>query len=145
MADLPVGSIVMFDGVTPPTGWYNCDGSTHSGIVTPNLIGRFPKGVPSGGTLGEVGGSDTHVHSNLDTGYATHGHGATSGNSGGASGEVVDSVWGGSTYSGVDEHQHLLSVAALSNQNSHKHTTPNTAAGSSMPPYIRLRYIMRCE
>ena len=69
MADLPVGSIVMFDGVTPPTGWYNCDGSTHSGIVTPNLIGRFPKGVPSGGTLGETGGSDTHDHSNLDTGH----------------------------------------------------------------------------
>ena len=145
MADLPVGSIVMFDGVTPPTGWYNCDGSTHSGVVTPNLIGRFPKGVPSGGTLGEVGGSDTHVHSNLDTGYATHGHGATSGNSGGADGATISGVWSGSTYSGVGQHQHLLSVAALSSQNSHKHTTPNTAAGSSMPPYIRLRYIMRCE
>ena len=145
MADLPVGSIVMFDGVTPPTGWYNCDGSTHSGIVTPNLIGRFPKGVPSGGTLGETGGSDTHDHSNLDTGYATHGHGAVSGNSGGADGTTVSGVWAGSTYSGVAGHRHLLSVAALSNQNSHKHTTPNTAAGSSMPPYIRLRYIMRCE
>jgi len=145
MADLPVGSIVMFDGVTPPTGWYNCDGSTHSGIVTPNLIGRFPKGVPSGGTLGETGGSDTHDHPNLDTGYATHGHGATSGNSGGADGTTISGVWSGSTYSGVAGHQHLLSVAALSSQNSHKHTTPNTAAGSSIPPYIRLRYIMRCE
>jgi len=145
MADLPVGSIVMFDGVTPPTGWYDCDGSTHSGIVTPNLIGRFPKGVPSGGTLGETGGSDTHVHSNLDTGYATHGHGAVSGNSGEADGTTVSGVWSGSTSSGVDGHQHLLSVAALSNQNPHAHTTPNTAAGSSMPPYIRLRYIMRCE
>lgn len=145
MADLPVGSIVMFDGVTPPTGWYNCDGATHSGIVTPNLIGRFPEGVPSGGTLGETGGSDTHIHSNPDTGYTTHGHGATSGNSGEADGTTISGVWSGSTYSGVGGHQHLLSIAALSNQNSHKHTTPNTAAGSSMPPYIRLRYIMRCE
>ncbi len=145
MADLPIGSIVMFDGVTPPVGWYDCDGSTHSGVVTPNLIGAFPKGVPSGGTLGATGGSDTHSHTNLDTGYQTHGHTATSENSGAASGTTIGDIWAGSTYSGVAGHQHLLSVAALSNQNSHKHTTPNTAAGSSMPPYIRLRYIMRCE
>ncbi len=145
MADLPIGSIVMFDGVTPPVGWYDCDGATHSGVVTPNLIGRFPKGVPSGGTLGATGGSSTHVHSNSDTGDQTHGHAATSANSGGADGTTVSGIWAGSTYSGVDAHQHLLSIAALTNQNSHKHTTPNTADGSSMPPYIRLRYIMRCE
>ena len=145
MADLPIGSIIMFDGITPPVGWYDCDGSTHSGVVTPNLIGRFPKGVPSGGTLGAIGGSSTHTHTNLDTGYQTHGHATTSANSGAASGSSVGNIWSGSTYTGVKEHQHLLSIAALTNQNSHKHTSPNTVAGSSMPPYIRLRYIMRCE
>lgn len=145
MADLPIGSIVMFDGVTPPVGWYDCDGSTHSGVVTPNLIGRFPKGVPSGGTLGATGGSGTHSHTNLDSGYQTHGHTATSGNSSVASSPSVGNIWGGNTYSGVKEHQHLLSISASSSQGSHKHTVPNTDSGSSMPPYIRLRYIMRCE
>lgn len=145
MADLPIGSIVMFDGVTPPVGWYDCDGSTHSGVVTPNLIGAFPKGVPSGGTLGATGGSDTHSHTNSDTGYQTHGHTATSANSGAAVGSSIGNIWDGSTHSGVKEHQHLLSISALSSQDSHKHTVPNTDSGSSMPPYIRLRYIMRCE
>jgi len=145
MADLPIGAIIMFDGITPPVGWYDCDGSTHSGVVTPNLIGRFPKGVPSGGTLGATGGSATHSHTNLDSGYQTHGHAATSANSGAASGSSVGNIWSGSTYTGVKEHQHLLSIAALTNQNSHNHPVPNTASGSSLPPYIRLRYIMRCE
>ena len=145
MADLPIGSIVMFDGVTPPTGWYDCDGSSHAGVTTPNLLNRFPKGVPSGGTLGATGGSSTHVHSNSDTGDQTHGHAATSANSGGADGTTVSGIWAGSTYSGVGGHQHLLSIAALVNQLIHRHTAPNTDSGSSMPPYIRLRYIMRCE
>jgi microcystin-dependent protein len=145
MADLPIGSIVMFDGANPPVGWYDCDGSTHSGITTPNLIGRFPKGVPSGGTLGATGGSSTHTHTNLDTGYQTHGHAAASANSSVGSTPSVGNIWGGSTYSGVGQHQHLLSISALSSQDSHKHTVPNTASSSSLPPYIRLRYIMRCE
>ena len=145
MADLPIGSIVMFSGTTPPVGWYDCDGSTHSGVVTPNLIGRFPKGVPSGGTLGATGGSSTHTHTNLDTGLQTHGHAQVSGTTVTASGTTVSEIWGGGTTSGVGSHTHPITIAALTNQNSHKHTTPNTAAGSSMPPYIRLRYIMRCE
>lgn len=145
MADLPVGSIIMFNGTTPPIGWYDCDGASHGGITTPNLIGRFPKGVPSGGTLGATGGSSTHTHSNLVTGYATHGHAAVNGTSTAASGTSVNEIWAGTTYSGVGAHQHTLSISALSSQNSHQHTVPDTNSGSSLPPYIRLRYIMRCE
>lgn len=146
MADLPIGSIIMFDGTAAPVGWYDCDGSTHAGVITPNLQGLFPMGVPaSGGSLGSTGGSSTHSHTNLYTGYQTHGHSATSGNSGQASGTTIGNIWSGSTYSGVKEHQHLLSIAALASQNSHRHSMPNTLTGSSNPPYIRLRYIMRCE
>lgn len=145
MAELPIGTIVMFDGVTPPAGWYDCDGSTQGGLVTPNLIGAFPKGVlASGGVLGATDGFTTHVHTNESTGSATHGHAQVSGNSAMSNGNSVPNIWaGGST--GLGEHQHLLSVAAVSNQESHVHTVPNTASGSSLPPYIRLRYIMRCE
>jgi microcystin-dependent protein len=145
MVDLPIGSIVMFDGVTPPAGWYDCDGYTRNGITTPNLIGAFPMGVPiSGGSLGATGGSTTHIHTNLASGNATHGHGAVSGNSGVSSGSRVGNIWAGSSY-GLDYHQHLVSVAAVSSQETHNHTVPNTDSGSSLPPYIRLRYIMRCE
>lgn len=145
MADLPIGSIVMFSGTTPPAGWYDCDGASHSGVVTPNLIGKFPTSVPSGGTLGATGGSDTHIHTNLDTGYQTHGHAQVSGTTVTASGTTVSEIWGGDTTSGVGSHTHPITIAALTNQDSHKHTMPNTAAGTSLPPYIRLRYIMRCE
>jgi microcystin-dependent protein len=145
MVDLPIGSIVMFDGVTPPAGWYDCDGYTRGGITTPNLIGSFPRGVlASGGSLGATGGSTTHIHTNVDSGYATHGHGAVSGNSGISSGSSVPNIWADSSY-GLYNHQHLISVAAVSSQASHKHPIPNTGEGSSLPPYIRLRYIMRCE
>lgn len=144
MADLPIGSIIMFDGATLPAGWFDCDGSTHGGIETPNLIGKFPMGVPSGGTLGAFGGAATHVHTNLDTGYQTHGHAATSANTGVSSGSV-GGIWAGSSYYGLAEHQHTVSIGAVSESTSHKHTVPDTVEASSLPPNISLRYIMRCE
>lgn len=144
MADLPIGSIIMFDGSTLPAGWFDCDGSTHGGIETPNLIGKFPMGVPSGGTLGAVGGASTHDHANLDTGLQTHGHAATNANTGTSSGSV-GGIWGGTSYYGLAAHQHAVSIGAVSEQASHKHTMPNTDSASLLPPNISLRYIMRCE
>lgn len=145
MADLPVGSIVMFDGTSLPVGWYDCDGSTHSGIVTPNLIGVFPKGVlVSGGSLGATGGVSTHSHSNPSTAGNTHSHGSVSKVSSGQNGNQ-DGVASGSTHQGFINHTHNVTISNVNSPANHAHTTPNTAAGSSMPPYIRLRYIMRCE
>lgn len=144
MMDLPIGAIVMFDGSSPPPGWYDCDGGTYAGITTPNLIGAFPRGVPAGGNLGASGGTATHNHGNQNTGTATHGHGAASTNSGTTT-QRVGGIWGGSTFTVVEDHQHLITAAALTNQANHFHTMPATSAASSMPPYIRLRYIMRCE
>lgn len=145
MAELPIGSIIMFDGSSLPAGWYDCDGSEHGGVTTPNLIGSFPRGVlASGGSLGATGGAATHTHTNSDTGTATHGHSAASANSGNASGSSVGSVWYGAAI-GLGSHQHLISAGAVSGAESHAHTVPNTDAATSMPPYIRLRYIMRCE
>lgn len=141
MADLPIGSIVMFDGFTPPAGWHDCDGDNG----TPNLIGAFPMGVPSGGTLGATGGSETHVHPNADTGYQTHGHAEATANSGVSTGSSVPKIWAGSAAFGLDEHQHEVSIPAVTGSISHKHPVPDTAPASSMPPNIRLRYIMRCE
>lgn len=145
MAELPIGSIIMFDGSSLPVGWYDCDGGSYAGVQTPNLVGAFPLGVlASGGSLGATGGASTHTHTNLATGNATHGHNAASGNSGSASGTTIAKIWDGAAI-GLAGHNHLLSVGAVSNAESHSHTMPNTDAATSMPPYIRLRYIMRCE
>lgn len=145
MADLPIGSIIMFDRVTPPVGWYDCNGATYGGITTPNLMGLFPKGVPTGGNLGAIGGSPTHSHANQNTSTASHGHGKSTGNSTVTATPMVDGIWSGNTYQGVESHGHPIEIEALSAQNPHVHTIPDSDAGSSMPPYIRLRYIMRCE
>lgn len=141
--DLPIGSIVLFKNSTLPAGWYDCDGGTYGGVVTPNLIGAFPKGVPAAGTLGTTGGAATHVHTNSDTGNATHGHGAQSVNSGG-SGNAVGNI-SSSASNGVNAHVHSISEGAVSSLASHAHTVPDTDAASSLPPNISLRYIMRCE
>lgn len=146
MAELPIGSIIMFDGATPPVGWYDCDGNTYAGVQTPNLVGSFPLGVPaSGGSLGATGGASTHVHTNVNTGSNTHGHAGTSANSGNRNAQI-DGLWeSANTYDTVDNHNHLISMTAITGAESHAHTVPNTDAATSMPPYIRLRYIMRCE
>ena len=143
MADLPIGSIVMFDGAVLPVGWYDCDGAIHAGIQTPNLIGKFPKGVPAGGSLGETGGSPTHVHSNVNTGNASHGHPESSVSSG-ASDSPVGNIWAGTT-AGLYTHYHMVTIAAIVNSVLHGHSMPDTDAVSSLPPNISLRFIMRCE
>ena len=143
--DLPIGSIVMFTGNGMSVGWYVCDGGTYAGIVTPNLVGAFPKGVPAAGTLGVTGGATTHVHTNSNTGYADHGHAATSANTGGFDGNPVSDIWAGGSDAGVNTHTHPISEGAVSGQASHAHTVPNTDAASSLPPNISLRYFMRCE
>ena len=80
---LPPGSVAAIESASVPTGWLLCDGRTVSrttyaalfaaigdrfgtgdGSSTfglPDLRGRFLRGRPSGGTLGDEGGSDTHV------------------------------------------------------------------------------------
>jgi len=55
---LPRGLITMFSGTTVPEGWALCDGTNG----TPNLVDRFILG----GTLGDIGGSNTASFSNND-------------------------------------------------------------------------------
>ncbi len=46
---MPVGTILPFTGAIKdiPDKWALCDGLTHSGVITPNLSGRFLEGVTS--------------------------------------------------------------------------------------------------
>lgn len=53
---LPIGSIIMFSGSSAiPNGWAICNGSNG----TPNLLGKFIKGVGSASDVGATGGSSS--------------------------------------------------------------------------------------
>ena len=150
---LPVGSIIMFNGSTSvPNNWQICNGSNG----TPDLRGKFIKGVGTVGEIGTTGGATTHsitvsempshTHTYWDgainTGSAgAHTHTVTSSGVSITQGEgtaatPIGSV-GGSTGS-AGEHTHSIS-----------YTSSNTgSAGSGTafniePPYYTLIYIMK--
>ncbi len=65
---LPSGIVVAWphsDAV--PSGWFSCNGANG----TDDLRGRFLRGVPVAGTVGDTGGSTSHLHT-----VAAHCHGA---------------------------------------------------------------------
>jgi microcystin-dependent protein len=93
----PIGSITMFGGATPPTGWLICDGSSLSTAVPyaalfavlqytyggsganfnlPNLLGAFPLGAGAGAqidvALGATGGEAAHALTASETGPHYH-------------------------------------------------------------------------
>lgn len=126
---IPSGIIIMWDGDIPD-GWELCDGSNG----TPNLTGRFARGIPNGTTepYGGLLESDTHFH-NLST---THTH-------------TVPSTYQSNSVSANTGYGGPSSGAAST---SHGHTFPGftlqTSAGgavstSSIPIYYALKFIIK--
>lgn len=77
--DFQPGTVVMFFGDTterdaayPPAEWGVCDGTNG----TPDLVGRFPKGIDTGEQAGDTGGAVGTVTS---TSAGAHDHGAATG------------------------------------------------------------------
>ena len=63
---IPIGGIIMWSGagVTLPSNWKLCDGTTYNGVTTPDLRGRFVLSSGQGSgltnrTTGGTGGSET--------------------------------------------------------------------------------------
>ena len=84
---IPVGGIIMWSGtgVTLPSNWKLCDGSTYNGITTPDLRGRFV--LSSGQTVGSTknritgatGGEETVTLAETHMPSHTHGVSARTG------------------------------------------------------------------
>lgn len=87
---VPLGSIIMWSGITIPDGWALCDGTVSNGYTTPNLRGRFiagyqetgdadydsPGNLSDGGTdPGKTGGSKTTILTLSKLPFHTHGRG----------------------------------------------------------------------
>lgn len=158
--NIPPGTISMFAGINPPTGWLFCDGSsvsyttypelyvvlgTNYGIGSgmgqfnlPNLQGRVPVGVSSTYPLATVGGAATHTLTTNEIPSHTHtindpGH--FHGQGGVAGGAVLVGVSGANK---ADQTNTLTATTGI---------TINSAGGgqphNNMQPYIVLNYIIK--
>jgi microcystin-dependent protein len=133
---IPVGGIIMWSGSSTsiPTGWALCDGGTHSGLVTPNLMDKFIIGAGHTYASGNTGGSSsvtlavanlpphTHTYNDwyfLETGTANY-------------------------YAAIGEG----SAGAAGVTTVQTETTQPTGSGqafSVLPPYYALAFIMRVQ
>ena len=141
MAGLPIGSIaVWYLNDTIPDDWQLCDGTNG----TPDLRGSFPMGASIDGDLGASGGVNTHGHSasSVNTG-GTHGHSNTSMSSGGG-GTYNYAVVGSGDSCASSGHTHGYSVNITDDSTGHSdHSLSAPADGNNLPLHIKLYYIMK--
>lgn len=123
----PVGSILMWTGTTPPTGWVFCDGSVVAGVSTPDLRGRFVLGAGNGQgltsrSLNQTGGEEGHVLTTSE--MPRHSHSVA------YSGQTTGELFGwGMGWLGDHEYRSAIVGNSLATQSS---STPNRARlGSS--------------
>lgn len=137
---LPVGGIIMWDNpiANAPANCVICNGAGG----TPDLRNNFIYGAASDGELGASGGSATHAHANAASGGAgshTHNVGLTSGSA--PSNQNISGYTSGVQVS-AGGHTHSLDATSDADPN-HTHAIGNTGAGTSLPPYLKLYFVMR--
>jgi microcystin-dependent protein len=137
-SEFPIGAVVAFYRAAAfiPAGWQVCNGTNG----TPDLRRMFIYGASVDGDVGDDGGAETHTHTNSSTGTeGSHDHTA-SGTTGTPS--ATTSADSGGTTVAYSSHTHTFSMTT-SSAGSHSHTVGDTAAGSSLPPYVKLYWITR--
>jgi hypothetical protein len=124
---IPIGGIIMWSGAIIPTGWAFCDGTTVSGIVTPNLTNKFIISRSSGTvTTTTITGVATSTGGSKDAVVVEHTH-----------------TW--SNWSNSDAGSGYFSVGSQGNEGSMPLMNPAGESGvnKNLPPYYALAFIMR--
>lgn len=138
-AFIPSGGIIMWSGTLAniPAGWYLCDGDNG----TPDLRDKFVCGAANGANPGTTGGAATHTHTvNSHTHTIAHAH-TYSGTTDNYT-APYNAAGDGSTSSPT--HAHTYSgTTSTSSDNSGASGTLTSNAGSSLPPFYALAFIMK--
>jgi collagen type VII alpha len=110
---IPIGGIIMWSGagVTLPSNWKLCDGTTYGSITTPDLRGRFVLSSGQGSglinrTTGQTGGSETVALTEAQ--MPSHSHGVSASTSG-SDGGHTHSVSASGTAASAGSHTHPYS------------------------------------
>lgn len=134
--EVPVGTIVMWEGTSAPSGWSFCDGSGG----TPDLRNKFVVGAGSTYSVGATGGEDTNsLSAHSHTGAASHAHSASGSVAAGAAASINT---GTGTNMAASTHTHSASVSLASGSTS----SGNNSVGLSMdnrPPYYTVAFIVK--
>ena len=137
----PTGVITIWYGTSGsiPSGWVLCDGSND----TPDLRSHFVMGASSDGEVNTTSGSNTHLHSSAPSLASGGGHshsfsGTTNSQTGGT---VAGSGYSGSYRKSISHSHSYSGTAAIGG--AHTHTVGASESSSSLPPYVKLYYIMK--
>ena len=152
----PVGSIVMYSGATPPSGWLMCNGAsvsktaysslfaivgssfgsaTSTNFILPNLQSKFPKGKDSGDNLGDTGGTTSQTPTGTNSAQTFTGNAFT------PSGSVSVAVNNHTlTTSQIPSHEHKIFSDHSSTGSFHRKngssSSPNPNAFASLDYYL---------
>ena len=138
---LPIGSIaVWYISDTIPDDWQLCDGTNG----TPDLRGSFPMGASVDGDLVVSSGANTHGHtaSSVNSG-GIHDHDNANMSSGSGGTTQVTAGTGDSCASSGHSHSYVSSIGYSTAHSDHSLSAP--ADGNNLPPHIKLYYIYRWD
>lgn len=130
----PIGTIVMESaGADLGPDWAICDGSNED---IPNLSDKFIYAAGSG-----TGGAKTHAHTTSGNSSSAGDHYHTIQVDSSTTDYTGSSEFGNPTAS--NRHSHRKVGAQSTNAGAHTHTVGTSSEGSTLPPYIVVRYWQR--
>tara|TARA_Y100000114_G_scaffold143408_1_gene150935 strand:+ start:250 stop:807 length:558 start_codon:yes stop_codon:yes gene_type:complete len=155
---IPVGTIVMYNGDTAPTGWALCDG----GGGRPDLRDKFIVGSGSSYNRGTTGGSKNavlirHSHSvsgnTNNPGNHTHNYSRANndsdddynGSPSGSSGQIGPTFGNNFTTGGGGGHTHSISgnTSTMGNTENGAFSGNETGVDKNLPPYYAITFIIK--